>query len=239
MRPLAGAQVLDPPPPADLRWVAFKGANIPQLTRDGRRWGNDLASRKPDSYAKLLVNGVELLRTNVESNSLSPTWRDSPRGNFRIQANDRFRIELWDARALNDHPIGVKDFGTLRSEFTANDEIEVECESGAHVTVADEPAHGRVGYGFYYEMRTYDLYVTRVFEESPAARAGMRVGDQLLGIQNKPPREMREGEAQSLLNSQLPAGLELSLRHEDGAIVTVHIKEGAIYPLFREVGTFE
>jgi hypothetical protein len=67
----------------------------------------------------------------------------------------------------------------------------------------------------------------------------MRVGDQLLGIQGKAPREMREGEAQSLMNSQNPNGLELSVRHEDGSIVTVRVKEGAIYPLFREVGSFE
>lgn len=239
MRPVGPGQALEPAPPADLRWLSFRGAVIPQLTRDGRRWGNDLSSGLPDPYAKLLVNGVEILRTSVQKSTLTPTWPDSPGGNFRLGSDDKIRIELWDARVINDQPIGIRDMGRLDSDVDALPELDVECESGARVRLAIEPAHGLVGYGLFYELRTYDAYVTKVFGESPAGRAGLRVGDRIEGLDGKMVRTLDEGQIQSIFNAPRMDPLPVALRHEDGSQVHVLMKQGAVYPLFREYGTLK
>jgi hypothetical protein len=239
MRPVVPGHALEPPPPPELRWIAFKSAKVPALTRDGRRWGSDLGGRMPDPYAKLIVNGAELLRSTVEKATLAPTWPDAPKGNFRIRADDRMRVELWDARVINDHPIGVREVGALTSEQRSLDEIDIECESGARIRLANEPAHGFVGYGLFYELRTYDAVVTRVYEESPASRGGLRPGDLILAIEGRSPRQMQPGELQSLLNAPTVNGIAVAVQHEDGSRASVRLKEGAVYPLFREFGAFE
>jgi hypothetical protein len=240
MRPVAMGQALDPPPPPEVRWLAFKGAKVPERTRDGRRWGTELGKGLPDPYAKLLVGGVEVLRTKVDRSTLTPTWADSPKGNFRIRPDDKMRVEIWDARVMNDHPIGIKDLGPMSTNDQRGlEEIQEECESGAQFTLANEPAHGFIGYGLFYELRTYEAYVTRVYEESPAARAGIKPGDQLVAIDGREVRSMKEGELQSTFNAPSSKGHDLSVRHENGSTVMVALKEGAVYPLFREIGAFE
>jgi hypothetical protein len=238
MRDARAGQVLDPAPPSDVRWIAFKKATIPSLTRDGRRWGNELSSGLPDPYAKLLVNKGPLLETTVQRATLQPTWPDAPAGNFRLRQEDRFRVEIWDARVINDHPIGIRDIGRLDSADISSGVLDLETESGVRVQVAIEPAHARVGYGFFYELRTYDVYVTRVFEESPASRAGIRPGDQILFIGEKLARDMTEGEIRTAFNASRPEGVKLTIKRANGARVDLVLKEGAVYPLFREIGTF-
>lgn len=233
-------QPLEPPPPPELRWLAFKEATIPALTRDGRRWGSDLGGGLPDPYANLILNGAELFRTSVEKATLHPTWRGSTRGNFRLSGDDRLRVEIWDSRVMNDHLIGLKETGPIAAyDQRFLEEIQEECASGVTFKLANEPAHGTIGYGLDYELRTYDVFITRVFEESPAARIGMRAGDQLIAINGKMLTQMREGEMQSLFNAPVSHGIDVTLRHQDGSQISAKLKEGAIYPLFAEIGVFE
>jgi hypothetical protein len=209
-------------------------ATIPATTRDGRKWGNELSSGLPDPYVKILVNRGILLETSSQKKTLNPTWPNSPAGNFRIRDEDRFRVEVWDARVINDAPIGIKDIGRLASETVSGDELNLETDSGVRITIGIEPAKGKVGYGFFYEHRTYDTYITRVYEESPANRAGLRPGDQIVRIDGKLVREMSEGHIRGAFNASRPEGLQLAIKHADGTHRQLTLKEGAIYPLFRE-----
>jgi hypothetical protein len=225
------------PAPPGLKWFAFKGATIPEQTRDGRKWGGDLGRAAPDPYAILYVNGKPLLKTPTHPNTLQPTWPDGPAGNFHIEPNDRFRIELWDSNPINDHPIGIKEFKELSEDEERRGEVDVECDSGARVRVAVEPAHSRLGLGFYYELRVGEIVVTRVYKESPAGRAGVTPGDQILTLDNKAVAEMKKGEAQSIINTPHLEGMQTKIRHPNGQEATVSLKEGAIFPLFSELGT--
>ena len=178
---------------------------------------------------------MELLQSSVEKGTLKPTWPDAPSGNFRIRDDDRLRVEVWDARVINDHPIGIRDIGRLGAEDMMGNELDVETDSGVRVKIVIEPAHGKIGYGFFYELRTYDVYITRLFEESPASRAGLRAGDQVLRVQDRSVRDMSAGELRSAFNVPRPEGMLLAIKHADGAEVELTLKEGAIYPLYREM----
>jgi hypothetical protein len=224
--------------PKDMFWIRIKGATIPPETRDGRRWGGDLTGHAPDPYALLLLNGKVLLKTPVQSSSLSPTWPDGPAGNFRLHEGDRFRVELWDSNTIHDRPIGIKDIGMLSEEILSTGEADVECDTGARVRVAFEPAHARIGLGFHYELRVGEVFVTRVYEESPAGRAGMRPGDEVMSLDGKPVASLKPAEVQSTLNTPHSDALAIVIRHPGSTpSVSLSLKEGAVYPAFSEVGT--
>jgi len=222
----AGAQ-LSPAPPDDMLYIAFERAEIPRTTRDGRRW-DAVGGAAPDAFAKIMIGEKELVRTPVQSNTTAPTWPDQERGNYRIARNVPLTLELWDSNPLNNHPICVKKLQRLHDE-TAAGRVDVVCDSGARVSLIVEPAHAKLGLGFHYELRTEDVYVTRVELESPAGRVGLRAGDQIQRIQGKEIRAMREGEAKSSINANARTGLSLTVKHADGRVEDLSMKEGPIY----------
>src|SRR5262249_33756037 len=160
--------------------------------------------------------GKLLLKTPAQGGTLTPTWADGPAGNFHLKNTDRFRVELWDSNTINDHPIGVKEIGSLDEEVDRTGETDIECDSGAHVRIAFEPPHARLGLGFYYELRIGEAYVTRMFQESPAGRAGIKPGDQITMLDGKPVSGMKSEEVKSILNTPHMSGLSITIRHPGG-----------------------
>jgi PDZ domain/C2 domain len=231
----AGARDLDPAP-SDMRWIGFLGATVPTETRDGRKW-DATGNAAPDPYAVLLLNGKVVIKTPVQSNTTSPTWPGAPAGNFHIGPRDHFRVELWDSNPLTDHPIGVKDNVSLTDESISNGKLEIAFSTGAEIVVGVEPPRARWGLGLFYELRVGEAYVTRVYEQSPASRAGIKAGDQMLELGGRPVADMKAADVQSILNKPHLEGLPIKLRHKDGSEITLEIKDGAIYPLYEEVGT--
>ena len=66
--------------------------------------------------------------------------------------------------------------------------------------------------------------------ELRASRAGLVIGEDIVEIQGKKVEQMEQGEAQSLVNANAQAGVELLVRGKDGAERRVTIKEGIVYP---------
>lgn len=222
---------LMPPPPDDLLFVKFQSAVIPSRTRDGRSW-DSVGGSLPDAFAKLYVDGKVILETPVQSNSLTPTWPDQRSANYHIRAGAPVRVELWDSNPINNHPICVSDLAELQPE--AEGPLKISCSSGAELELTVQAAHGRMGIGLSYELRREEVVVTRVLRESPAARAGLVRGDQLLKIQGKTVKTMDDGEAQSLINANAATGVNLLVRKLDKSEVELTLKEGAIYPAVDE-----
>lgn len=224
---------LTPPPPDDLLFLKFAGAVIPTRTRDGRSW-DSVGGALPDAFAKLLVDGKVILETPVQSNTLSPTWPNQVVANYRVHSGASVKVELWDTNPINNHPICVADVLDLHAEASDGEPLSVNCSGGAEIKLTVEPAHGKLGVGVFYELRREEVVVTRVLKESPAARAGLARGDQLLKIQGKLVKTMAEGEAQSLINANAATGVSLLVRKADNTEQELTLKEGAIYPLVGE-----
>lgn len=236
-RTIPPGQPLDPPPPEELRWIRILSARVPDHTRGGTPWQAD---GKASPYAKLLVNGVELLKTNVERNTLTPTWPDSPHGNFRIAPTDRLRVELWNADPINDKPIGQRELGEVADLHNFDGQIHAEIEEGqCEVVIACEPAHAVNGLGLWYELRSSGAAVTRLLEGSPAERAGLLPGDELLKIGTRQTNAMSPDELKSTINAVPLEGIRVVIKHAAGAVTEVLLKEGPIYPTFAQFGAVE
>jgi hypothetical protein len=232
-RPIPAGQPLDPAPPAELTWMRFVSARVPERTRDGRSWG---PSGKPSAYAKLIVNGAELFRTTPQSNTFEPTWPDGPRGNFKLSPADKLRIELWDSAAINDKPIGVQDVGVPTEQHRLDKQIRVLFDDGGEVVLAYEPAHAVSGLGLWFELRTESCFITRLLEGSPAERVGLLAGDEVLKIGPREVKTMTPDEVKSAFNAVPFDGLAITVKHQAGAVTDVTIKEGPIYPTFAQFG---
>jgi hypothetical protein len=227
IRPVPAGAVLSPPPPEDMLYLAFASAEIPERTRDGRRW-DSVGGAAPDPFGKIMIGKKELLRTPVQANTLTPTWPDAPRGNHRVAKGTQLRVELWDSNPMANQPICVKSVRRIHDEAQAGG-IDIVCDSGARIRLDVEPARAQWGLGFLYELRTDTAYVTRVEPESPAGRVGLKVGDQLQRIQGKAVVTMGEGEAQSAINTHSRGGLNLTVERANGRVEDLTLKEGPIY----------
>lgn len=230
--PPAGVKLM-PPPPEDLLFIKFAGAVIPTRTRDGRAW-DSVGGSLPDAFAKLFVDGKVIIETPSQSNTLSPTWPDQVRANYRVRPGASIKVELWDKNPINNHPICIADVSGLHAEVSADTPRQIDCSSGAELSLVVDNAHARLGVGLFYELRREEVFVTRVLRESPAARAGLARGDQLLKIQGKPVKTMADGEPQSLINANAATGVTLLVKKADKSELEISLKEGAIYPLVDE-----
>jgi hypothetical protein len=229
----AGTRRLDPPPPADLVYLKFANAHIPNHTRDGRQW-DSVGGSAPDPFAKLLIDDKEILLTPVQANTLSPTWPDQKVGNYRIPSGVPVHVELWDSNAINNHPICVETIGNLLAEVSEEQNLDLRCDSGATIEIVVQPAHAKFGLGLYYELGSDDIRVTRVIAESPAGRAKLTRGDQLLAIQGREVKGMDPETARSLINANVSTGVTFKVKHLDGPEADVTLKDGPIYPTVEE-----
>ena len=228
-----GTRLLDPRAPDDLVYLKFANAQIPSRTRDGRQW-DSVGGSAPDPFAKLLIDDKELLVTPVQANTLHPTWPDQKVGNYLIPRNTPIRVELWDANAINNHPICVETIGNLLSEASDERNLELRCDSGATIEIVVQPAHAKFGLGLYYELGSDEVRVTRVVRESPAARAQLKRGDYILRIQGREVKGMDPETVRSVINSNVSTGVTFSLKHADGAQDDVTLKDGPMYPAIDE-----
>jgi C-terminal processing protease CtpA/Prc len=181
-----------------------------------------------------LIDEKEILVTPVQANTLTPTWPDQHVGNYRVPKNVPMRVELWDSNAINNHPICVESINDILADANYEQNLEIRCDSGANIELTVQPAHAKFGVGLYYELRTYDIFVTRVVGESPAARVGLKRGDQLLKIQGKVVKEMDEESARSLINSNVSTGVTLTVKRTTGAVDDVVLKDGPMYPTIED-----
>jgi len=228
-----GARRLEPPPPADLVYLKFANAHIPTHTRDGRQW-DSVGGSAPDPFAKLLIEDKEILLTPVQANTLSPTWPDQKLGNYRIPPGVPVHVELWDSNAINNHPICVESIANILAEASEEQNLELRCDSGATIEIVVQPAHAKFGLGLYYELGSDDIQITRVVGESPAGRAKLTRGDQVLRIQGRDVKGMDPDSTRSLINANVSTGVTFSVKHADGSTAEVTLKDGPIYPTLDE-----
>ncbi len=227
--PQTGA--LDPPAPADRHFLRVTKGRVPPRTRDGRTWDQAFGSL-PDPYVRVLVNGKQILKTSSAADTLEPDWTSSPGGNFVLNPGDKVEVQIWDSNPLNDGIIGKKDLRLESEMFGGETDLELSGECG--VTIQIQPAKAIWGAGFWYELRRGGARITRMLDESPATRAGLQKGDEILELGGKAIETLSTDEVRSLLGAIPTEGVPMSVKHKDGSTLKMTVKEGPIYPLFSD-----
>ncbi len=232
VRPAPEAYEPDPAPASDLLYVAFQGATIPLKTRDGRNWKK--SNDAPDAFAKVLVDGRELLVTPIQANTRAPTWPNQKRANYRIPRGKSIVVEVWDADAINDYPICSEKIVNIHAQ-AGTAPVELDCDSGAHVVLDVRPAQPVIGLGFDYQLMGDGVArISRIIEDSPAGRAGLRVGSKFVSVQGKSLKTLDALELQSVVNTNSRTGLDLGVLSSDGSEKLVKLREAAMYVLVED-----
>ena len=230
-----GKQV-EPEPPTNMLYIAFDKVIIPKQTRDGRKW-DAVGGAAPDPFAKLLVNGKEIIKTPTESDTMHPTWPTQVRANYLIDPGAKVVVEVWDSNPIHNDPICVITVDSIYDKMS-DVASELLCNSGARVELRVEAPHPKVGLGMTYELQSQAVKVTKVIEHGPASRAGLGAGTEIVTIQGKKVAELDADQIRSLINANGQTGLTLDIKLADGTSKTVELKEAAMYPSVSEGITF-
>lgn len=223
-----------PEPPNELLYVRFVEVVIPERTRDGRS-RDGVGGSLPDPTAKLIVGEkTVVLETPRERNTLVATWPDQIRANYLIPRDRKLRVEIWDQNTLTNKPICVKPFSGIHDEAEFG-ELRLRCENGTRIVLQVEPAHARWGLGMSYEIGGGVARITKVFRHSPATRAGLAEGDQILTLDGVSVATMDPQQVTSAINSKSRQGVPLQVRTSSGRTRQLTLKEGPIYPVKDEL----
>ncbi|HEU5074723.1 MAG TPA: PDZ domain-containing protein [Polyangiaceae bacterium] len=236
VRSVPPGKQLEPEPPGNLLYIVFDKVIIPKQTRDGRKW-DAVGGAAPDPFAKLLVNGQEIIKTPTESDTMHPTWPTQVRANYRIEPGDKVVVEVWDSNPIHNDPICVVKVDSIHDK-ASDVASELLCNSGARVQLRVESARPKLGLGLSYELQAQTVKVTRVIEHSPAASAGLSAGVEIVAIQGKNVAELDADQIRSVINANGQTGLRLDIKLPDGTSKGVEVKEAAMYPVVSEGITF-
>lgn len=220
---------MQPAPPPDLFYVRITEVEVPPRTRDGRAWDRS-GEGKADPFAVVYIDGKELFKTATARDSHNPTWPEQKQRNYTIPKGATLKVEVWNDNAIRAQPICIQTVKNVRARAAEMGGLDLYCDGGGRIVIEFVPAKARWGLGMYYELRGEGPRVTRVVRHSPASRAGLRGGEQILAINGRKVGGMGEREVRSAINANIRTGLDLHVR-SSGELKRIKVEEGPIYTL--------
>jgi membrane-associated protease RseP (regulator of RpoE activity) len=233
----APGTVLQPPAPASVVWLRIAAAHVPATRPNGNPWDED--GSPPDPTVVVKVDGEKILQSSVASDKTDPTWKHGPRGNYEIPDGAKVHIEVIDDDGLGGESIAAATVPPPRAAEAQGGIASFDLGGGVVVKLGVEPAHALWGLGFDYKLVLQSCRLTAMFAHGPAARAGMRLGDEILSIDGAPVADMSAEALRGRLGTVAAKGLKLQVLHAGGTTEAVSLAEGPIYPLVREHGPID
>jgi len=234
--PPAGAK-LEPPPPSNVVWLKLLSAHTTARMRNGNAW--DEGGGLPDPYAVLSVNGKKILQSNAVSDTTDPVWDSGEHGNFEIAKDAKVRIELFDDDGMSADSMGSAELAGLSTDEAKDGVIVVDLGTGTQVRLAVEPAHPLYGMGFTYDYILRKCRITKVFAQGPAARAGLKIDDEVIKINGAAVSDMDSEALRKRFGTVPKIGFGLQVLHPSGTTEFIQFGEGPVYALYSEVGELD
>ena len=195
--------------PSGLWSIRLVDAVLPETKGGGLAWDSD--NTGPDPYLRLLVDGRVIWESPVQENTRRPQWNVTMPRNVYVPARSKFRIELWDEDTASSDPAGAFTRTGLPENALPDASARLSLDNMGSVTIVISKPKPSRGLGVTYEQRSDALVLLEVNQFSPAARAGLKVGERVVGI----------GEARVSSLTAAKAASELSLSADRGATLIV------------------
>jgi PDZ domain-containing protein len=197
----------------DVFLVTIASVRLDPTRPDGRPW-DEGAGSAPDVFVKLLRNGEEVLRSPTVADSLEPTFDAEAGRSLRLGPADELLVEIYD-----DDP-GTPE---LITRFQVGAPGQAELERGAWeigpsppmqlLTVRLAPPRTLVGTGIRWEKRRGALEVLEVAVDSPAAQAGVVLGDRIVTVEGQRVRGLEVQALEALFRGDPGSSLQIELEH--------------------------
>lgn len=198
-------------PPGDIVRIHFTSAIIPPNQRSGQPWDEDGSG--PDSFVRLYRDDELIFESDPFPDSIEPHF-DLTTENLELPARAELRLELWEQdTARLPTPIGTWRGRGLPAGALQDADASLMLEGRATLLFRVIPPVAERGTGIaLYEFRSDHAKVLEVIAASPAGRAGVRAGDDILSVGGAPLDGMDEGSAASALSLASSRSSRLSVR---------------------------
>jgi hypothetical protein len=201
--------------PSQMYTFRLLSADVPPHKISGLTWDDD--GTGPDPFARLFVNGRLVWESEVIENQVRPEWNVVLPHNVIVPSNAKFRLELWDYDTpVSADPIGAIERIGLPSSVVPEAIARIELDNRAMAAVMVGAPHASRGVGISVEARSDALKVYAVEPYSPASRAGIRVGQMIVGIGGQPVSQMDSNDALGRLALAADRDQKLSVADSDG-----------------------
>lgn len=209
-----GAGAVEYPP--DLWRLEIVEASIPPRQRSGLPWDGDEGSL-PDPYVRVTRGDEVLFESEALEDTLRADFSQIVPGNLHLPADARLQIAVWDrdGGVDGDDPIGVWRNRGVPVNAVPDGDLRLRLDSGEVLTVRFLHPTPHRGLGVtLYEARGDALRVLEVVPDSPAGRAGVRPGDDVVAIGGEPVDRLGETAAATALSLAADRGTTLTVRRD-------------------------
>jgi hypothetical protein len=214
--------------PADIFRVTVVSAQIAPRKRGGLAW--DDSDGAPDAYVRIFRGGEQIFESSTIDDSLAPEWNATLERNVRIPSTAQLRFEVWDRDVVGSDPIGIYRHQGLPPNAVEDADARLMLENGSFLTVRVQGPRPHRGVGISsYEIRPGALHVLEVMQYSPAERAGIEAGDQIVRIGDRAVSEMNGQQAASALSMCAHRDTALTVRSSAGQERTVDLDRGFVW----------
>lgn len=211
--------------PASVYMLRIVSARIPELSRGALRWDDDEVGL-PDPFVRVYRDDELVYESSVLDDTLRPEWDERVARNLYVRPDADYRFEVWDSDQIGADPIGVRVSHGLPANVVVGAEASLLMESGATLTVELERPRGHRGVGItLYEVRPDSLVVIELETHSPAGRAGLAPGDEILAIGDETVHAMGAQRAAGALSMAAERQSRLTIRDIRGETRTVTLDQ--------------
>jgi hypothetical protein len=201
--------------PSGMYSIRLIGAELPPYKGAGLPWDPD--GTPPDPYLKLILGDRVVWESPVQEDTLRPEWNVTLPRNIFVNANTRFRIEMWDRDGASSDPAGSVQRMGVPTNALLDAAARLPLDNLGAVTVMLSSPRPSRGVGLRYEVHDDGLLVLEVEPFSPAARAGVKKGDLITKIGDSSVEAVGANKAASELSLASDRGYQLTLsngKHE-------------------------
>lgn len=213
--------------PGHLWSIRFVDAQLPESKLGGLSWDGD--SSGPDPFVRLTLDGRVVWESPVQTDTLHPTWNFTLPHNIYVSPQTRFKLELWDSDTAGIDPAGKIVRSGLPDIALPDASAHLTLDNGAVLTVVVSKPLVSQGLGVDFEQHSDALWVLAVERFSPAARAGIQVGDRVVAIGETRVAQLTGAKAASELSLSADRAARLIVADQHGKEREVQLERGYLW----------
>jgi hypothetical protein len=167
----------------------------------------------PDPFIRLYRGDELVWESEPRFDTLAPEWNVTLPANVLFPSSTPVRIEVWDKDGLEHDPIGIIRSLGLPSNALPDALAQLRLDTDAILTmrVRSPVPHRGLGLSLY-EFRGDHVLALEVTPESPAGRAGLQAGDQIVAVGDSSVDELGEARTASALSMAVQERKSLTVK---------------------------
>ena len=214
--------------PGGLYTFRLIDAEVPPTKISGLTWDDDGSG--PDPFVRLYVDGRLVWESEVKDDTTRPEWNAVLPRNIEVHRNSLFRLELWDwDTTISADPIGQIEHRGLPDSAVPGAQTRLQVDTRSTVQIMVNAPHAHTGVGVSVEARPDALKVYAIEPYSPAARAGIRIGDMIVGVGSERVSHMGPSDAVSELSLAAERGHKLVIAGPNNQEREVTLDKGYVW----------